>query len=390
MGFFAVLTSESMPVDQMPFVSRCHLNLWSLPGLAPGRRLMYLDVGLEVVATQSEVSAVRILLPFRLERGRWPDGSEVLQDLFGAATDQDTAELIFGGPVTMTQAAGAFRVTVGDYPTDMQVVRVRATAAKVADDDAVRQDSSLVKVTLQEAIRPGERAYFRVRFRVFGSEPLWRWSRSSGGAQVDFRICDVRESKFVDAERYLRQQILQIDQVNFFLMAPSRLVVAGKSPEFKYVRALEPGAWKKYLKGTAHLGRGGGLIVYYWQHRSTPLVEKDPLSRAAKPISADNPFRILLSLQRPQNRTWLTSVLQVAVGVLVAMVVLELGKHVDVSSWSLSDISLGATVRFLIGGTFLAFITFFERLRGWAAGRFLGPRLALRRFERWILGINAG
>lgn len=350
---------------------------------------MYFDVGLEVVATRAEVSTLRILLPFRLERGRWPDSSDVLQDLFNTTTEQDTAELIFGGPANISQSAGEYQVTIGNSPIAMRVLRVNATATKVADGEAVRQDSSLVEVALQEAIKPGERAYFRVRFRVFGSRPLWRWSRSSGGALVDFRICDVRESKLVDAERHLRKAILEIDQVNFFLMAPSRLAVADKSPEFKYIRALEPGAWQRYLQGTAHFGRGGGLTVYSWQDRSRRLDDQDPLSRATKPISADNPFRVLLSLQRPQTSTWFTSVPQVAVGVLLALGVLELGKRVDVSSWDLSNIGIGAVVKFLIGGTLLAFITFFERLRGWAVGWFLGPRLQLRRLERRILGIKA-
>lgn len=390
MGYFAVLAAAGTPKTDLPHVARCHLNLWALPGMFPGRRLLYLDVGVEIAAGASAVDAIQLLLPFRLEPGTWPDSSEVLQDLFDAVTDQTSAELIFGGPVKMTRCQDTYRLQVGDYAEEMRVSRVKPTAAKLVEDHAVRQDSSLVEVVLQDPVTPGKRAYFRVRLRVFGAPPLWRSTRVSGSAEVDFRICDVRESKFVDTERHLRERILDIDEANIFLMAPSKLIAEARSPELKYLRTLETGAWKRYLVGTAHRGSGGGLLVYYWQHKRVPQDENDPTSRSKSPINADNPFRVLLSLQRPASRVWWLTVLQVVLGVLLATVLIRLVEDVDLGSMRPEHLDFSTVVQFLLGTTLLAVIAFFERLRSWAAGRFLQPRSLLRRIERALLSIRLG
>jgi len=388
MGFFAVLAAEASTPDVTHFVKRCHLNLWSLPGLGFGRRLLYLDVGLQVQAGQTEVTSVQILLPFRLEEGGWPDTSRVLQDLYPAITDQTTAELVFGGPVDITQQGGEHIVKIGDYPETMKLVRVVPTSAKVVEDYAARPDSTLVDVNLHEAIPPGTSVYFRVRFRVFGSAPIWRWTRANGGAQVDFRIADVRESRFVDTERHLRKRILEIDEANVFLMAHPRLELRARSPEFKYLRALEPGVWRDYLKGASYRFGGGALLVYYWRHARKVDNASDVTSRSKDPIKADNPFRVFLDFHRPAGRPSWYLPLQAALGVLLALLLVEFGARADVQDWDPSELNLVTVLKILAGSTVVAVFGFFNRLRLWASGRFEIPRLILRRCERAVLAVG--
>jgi hypothetical protein len=360
--------------------------LWSMPSLAPGRRLLYLDVGLEVQAGQAEVNSLQLLLPFRVEEGAWPDTSVVLQDLYPAITDQTTAELVFGGPVDIRQQSGEHIVKIGDYSEEMKLVRVVPTAAKVVEDYAARPDSTLVDLFLNETVDPGKSVYFRVRFRVFGSAPMWRWTRATGGAQVDFRISDVRESRFVDTERHLRSRILEIDQANVFLMAHPRLELRARSPEIKYLRSLEPHVWRNYLKGASYRFGGGALLVYYWQHARRINGPDD--ARSSNPINADNPFRVFLDFHRPAGRSGWYTLLQASLGFLLALLVLNLGSRADVRDWKVSDLDLLTVLKIVAGSTLVATVGFFNKLRTWGSGRFKGPRIWLRKWERAILAIG--
>lgn len=386
MGFFAVLSDEGAANDPGHYVKRCHLNLWSLPSIVPGRRLLYLDVGLEVQAGESQVSSVQVLLPFRLEEGAWPDTSDVLQDLYTAITDQTTAELVFGGPVDIRQQGGEHFIKVGDYDDEMKLVRVVPTSAKLVEGYAVRPDSTLVAISLNETIEPGASVYFRVRFRIFGSAPLWRWTRATGGAQVDFRVSDVRESRFVETERHLRRRLLEIDQANVFLMAHPRMELRARSPEFKYLRTLEPDVWRNYLKGASYRGSGGALLVYYWRHAMRAKEQGGP--RSADPIRADNPFRVFLDFHRPAARTWWYTLIQTVIGLLVALAIFKFGSRINVSEWKFSDLDFVTLVKVVAGSTVVAVVGFFNKLRTWASGRFMGPRLTARKAERALLAIG--
>ena len=117
MGYFGILSDAD---DNRPDIFRTHLNLWSLPGLFPGRRLFYFDVGVEKCAGEKPVERIQMLLPFRVEEGKWPDGSRVVQDLYEHATHDDTSELIFGGPVAHRTEGGAHYLSVGDYPGEFE------------------------------------------------------------------------------------------------------------------------------------------------------------------------------------------------------------------------------------------------------------------------------
>ncbi|MFC8190364.1 hypothetical protein ACFUMH_01740 [Cellulomonas sp. NPDC057328] len=386
MGYFAVLAPQGASKDQLPRVSKCHLNLWSLPGLG-SRRLLYFDVGVELATAGLAISDFRLLLPFRIEEGKWPDGTSVVQDLQSHVVDQDTAELVFGGPVRIEQSAGAVAIYVGDYAEPVNVVRVNASQCEVSEDLKSREDSTLVRVVLQQPVGPNSRAYVRLRFRVFGSAPLWRWSRSSGGAEVDFRLYDVRESSFAEQERHLRDVMLEVDVLNIFVMAPSRLVVAARSPEFRYVRRLETGAWLKYLKGATFRGSGDRIAVYYWRHRRKTEEDGQAKNGATNP---DNPFRILLSLHRPQARSWYSLALLNFVGVMLAWGAVRLGGWVLASDIHLDLASLKGVLVFVFGASLASVIAAYERLRGWASGRFIRPRSTFRRAERWILSVKPG
>lgn len=389
MGYFAVLDADSTQGSNSPYIERCHLNLWALPGLFPGRRLFYMDIGLEVAAGDAPVSRLQVLLPFRIELGRWPDSTDVVQDLFDAVIDPTSAELIFGGPVTMSRAGESYFLEVGDYANKMRVIRVNPTASKVVEDHRVRSDSSLIEIVLHEKIAAGETAYCRLRVRAFGTPPLWRSTRLSGITTVDFRICDVRESNFVNTERHLRERILDIDRANIFFMAPSNLIAQARSPEFKYLRSLETGAWKRYLEGAAFRGVGGGMLVYYWSHKHVARDGAEQQSRSSAPINADNPFRILLSLQRPRIAGWWITVLQIIIGVLAAKLLVESFGDIDIKSLQAGLSDLPTLTKFFLGSTFLAALGFLRWVRGVAEERFLGPRKSLRKLERWILSVRS-
>ncbi len=387
MGYFAVLAPQGASKDDLPRVSKCHINLWSLPGLG-SRRLLYFDVGVELATATQPIGDFRLLLPFRVEEGKWPDGTSILQDLHSQVVDQDTAELVFGGPVHIEQSAGLVVIHVGDYAEPVNVVRVNASQCEVSADLQRRADSTLVRIVLQRPIGPDSRAYVRMRFRVFGSAPLWRWSRSSGGAEVDFRLYDVRESSFAEQERHLRDVMLEVDALNVFVMTPSRLVVAARSPEFRYVRRLETGAWLRYLSGAAFRGSGDRIAVYYWRHGRKSAEGVAGASNGT--TNPDNPFRILLSLHRPQARSWHSMVLLTFVGVMLAWGVVRLGAWALASDLHLDLASVGGVVTFVFGASLASVIAAYERLRGWAAGRFVRPRLAFRSFERWVLSFKSG
>lgn len=131
MGYFAVLRPQPAGDDsaEIPEIRRCHINLWSLSSLIPGRRLFYFDVGLELVATAGPIDQVELLLPFRVEEGPWKGragNDKTAQDLYDVISTGPAAELVFGGPVRIEQHGGGTSLRIGDYPDPLNLARVNS------------------------------------------------------------------------------------------------------------------------------------------------------------------------------------------------------------------------------------------------------------------------
>ncbi|MFF0013489.1 hypothetical protein [Streptomyces sp. NPDC005374] len=377
MGYFAVLFRNS---GEKFRIQRCHINLWALPGLLPGRRLLYFDVGLDIEAVGNRpVKSVQLLLPFRVEEARWRTGAAYALDLWEIAGQSDTAELIFGGPVEQHLSAGERRVESSRLAEPLQFVRIRENEVAPVEDFKQRDDCSLFRVPLDKSIPPGQRRYIRLRWQVFGTQPIWEWKRGGGGARVDLRISDIRESRFASQERPLRSRIAEIERVNFFLVLPPVLQVIAHSPAFNYLRRLEHQAWIPYLWGTAHFAWKRVLVVYSWRHSSDDGV---------KPISIENPFRVFLEFGRavPESCFY-----RIAKAVLLVFVVLSAQDHwslVNSAFQAVAHIDFLAVLAVVGAGTLLGGLALFERVRSWTQNRFLKPRVWLRRVERSILGLT--
>jgi hypothetical protein len=381
MGNFAVLSQPSeRALTACLKVKRLHVNIWALRGLWIGRRLLYFDVGVELELAHCEelpglkVHAVELLLPFRVEEGKWPNGAPVAQDLYTKVIDDHSGALIFGSPITVETANG--KSTVGFEGNSLHAVRVVEASVKAVEDYAGTSGSSLYTVPFQRPLEQGESIYFRTRWRVFGAAPLWRWTRQESGAHVDFRICDTRQGPASQRDQGFLDRILTIAGANVFVMAPGRFGPTNVSPEPKHIRALEPGAWTDYLSGAASRPwMASDLLVYAWARNSTD---------GGHPITENHPFRIFLAVNRPAARPGWLSVGYAAIGFALAWTVVSvsssLSKVIVVNSVDLSAY-LG-----IIGVTsLLAAWSLIQKLRPYLADRLRKPRLWIRRMERSLL-----
>ncbi len=383
MGYFAVLHSDD---EQLCRVRRCHLNLWCLPTFVPSRRLLYLDVGVQIEATGSKpVRSIQMLLPFRVEAGHWPDGEQSAHDLYNLLALEDVAELVFGGPVTQTQADSGHRILqIGDYQEDLWLVRTKVDDIKPAEGYSNRSDSSLYEVPLEREIQPGESRYIRLRWRLLESNQLWQRQRKTGGAHVDFRICDVRESRFVQKERSLRTRLCEIQTVNFFLMAPAHLNLLTTSPVMRYVRVLEPGAWKRYLESAAYSRENRGVLVYYWRYAKT---RTEGAQEVPVPISADNPFRVFVQFGQQHSHRW--TLLKFVLAFLLGTAILKYAPFIPTLIGSIPVPSTAQLLTLLGLFGVPAVLAAIGRTRRALANGLLYPRKKLRALERTLLATTS-
>lgn len=373
MGYFAVLAAPDGP-SFSPV--KCHVNLWALAGAAPGRRLWYLDVGLDIQAHDVPLTAIQLLLPVDIEVGGHAD-------LFDALSSQDVLELVFGGPVDLSTDRAADVQRLRGAGIDLECARI--DAPNVEYHNILDRHSSLITVPLQRPVPPAERRYVRMRFRVFGMGPTWRWRGpllARTGGRLDLRVSDVRESRSAVGERMLRDRVLPIDNLFVFVMLPNWLRPALANPDLAYVRTLESGAWTEYLKGAPHLGRADGLVVHYWKHVS-PARDGTGTGTPPGAITADNPFRGFLDVERPSAAHGWWFYARVAIAVLIALLAagpgLDLVRDVDLPSPSLSWFKL------LVGTTVVGIVAAIALLTHQIQTRARRIRLIIRTVERWVL-----
>lgn len=378
MGYFAVVQPADKSRTDRLSVGRLHVNVWALKGLWFGRRLLYFDVGVELKlgrdddSSDLEIATVELLLPFRVEEGKWPGGAPVAQDLHGKVIDDHSGALIFGSPITVDSANG--KSIVGFEGNSLNIVRVVESGIRAVAGHPATSDSSLYSIPLQRPLKQGESVYFRTRWRVFGAAPLWKWARLESGAQIDFRICDTRQGPASQRDQLL-DRVLPIAEANVFVMAPGRYCPTNVSPAPKHIRTLEPGAWTGYLEGAAKWQwMASDLLVYAWARR-----END----TAPAITEDDPFRIFLAMNRPAARPAWLSIGYAAAGFALAWALVSNSGSLPGIVVNSIDIS---SILGLIGiGSIMAAWAFIQFLRPYLADRVRRPRLWLRRIERFIL-----
>jgi hypothetical protein len=273
MGFFAILRDDP---DSDFDVIACHLNLWSLGGLL-GHKLFLFDVGLRLKNKQAkDLTKIRLALPFGTDK-------ESLTDLHDLMLNQSVAQLIFGKPVTIDDSTidyeGGSRVLVA---------RVSVNESQLHGElSNSRQGYSLWSIKIAPTIRKDEECYVRVRFELRSLGRTWVWKRSGiskTGAIVDLRIADVRQA--VSEWKTFEDQLIQIQAINVFVIAPPSLQFRATSPSYHYMRLLEGRVWEPYLRRKSDIRRSGKLVIFEWRNDANSKVD------------TTCPFRVLLDLSR--------------------------------------------------------------------------------------------
>lgn len=373
MGYFAVLKPDgSNEADEFSIV-RCHINLWVLRSFIPGRRLLYFDLGLQISATGSQpVKAIELLLPFRVENGYKGDQFQRCMDLYNTLFDPETAELIFGEPVTISGTSPSQKLTLASgvefHPRRIDTAQVEAIAVEP-------RRSSRYQVPLEAPLAAGATAYIRLRFRVFANRPLLTPRSAFGGLILDFRIADVRESRDRAKEASLRPRIVPIAAVNFFAMLPDQYQMLTASTQPRNMRILETRAWSAYLRRIAYMHPSNTQLVYYWR------------SAANTEVSSDNPFRVFATYQRHLNKAK-TAFWAVVVLLLVAALVRS-GWIPGITAENVRS-ALGPLMTFFGLLTMAGIIAIGRVIVGFAMNRFAKLRLAVRWVERLLLGRRLG
>lgn len=287
MGCFAVLQWGAGP---QVCVHRCHVNLWSLPGLL-GHRPMVIDIGLLVGIPQDQegrLEEITVAVPGALEPG--------VEDLYARMRRPDVAKLVFGNalaPGTDDDTLMLFErdsvdgtPRVGDPP--LRVRRLALQKASALDEARSETNVSVVSLKPVAPLQSGELGYVRARMRYHRPGRMWVWRRvlsRRDSALVDFRIADPREAATVKDGARLEAEMKKItlESVDVFVMAPDSYHLAEANPPLAYSRLLEGAAWTPYISGL----RGGygesKLVVHHW--------------RAAN-VSVEKPFRAFLALRR--------------------------------------------------------------------------------------------
>jgi hypothetical protein len=347
LGFLAILAPDGFKTQDLE-ITKCHVNLWSLPGII--RREFFIDVGVRLrVNSGHDLTTVRILLPF----GTRPDGFADLRDVL---RDQSAAELVFGEPVTIESQADICTIKYRD-----QVYEI----VKVQSGDLLLQGSrdrgeSLWELTLRSPIpaNGGER-YFRVRFEIDNLGNTWNWKHSvlsaKAGALVDLRICDVRQA-VSGIGRDLEDSIIPITDLYVFVVIPWRLHLRTASPPLKYLRVLEGRPWRTYLRRATDIRRAAKLVVYYWR-------APDPKQTSGKQIGIFNPMLVFLDVSREYGPFSLGNYVFILLVVLIAMVLAPAITSVA-RLYSFSSLAWIAGIVGLPGITLLGLWRFSNRVRG--------------------------
>lgn len=369
MGYFGVLSPSGADKDATFDVTRCHINVWVLRSFFPGRRLLYFDLGLEISPTGAKpVEAIEVLLPFMVEEGFKGDQFKRCMDLYDTLFHEETAELIFGEPVTMSGQPPDRKLTL---KSGSNLHPRHIDTAKVAASPNQPPQSSCYVLPLVVPATTGTPAYVRMRFRVFANRPLLTAKSPFGGVILDFRIADVRESRSRSSEVDIRRRLVPIERVDFFAMLPVQYQLVTDSPQLRYMRVLETRAWGYYLNRVAYM-HPTAQLVYYWRGTNA---------------SSDNPFRVFASYDRHLNKARVVLWTTVATLLVAGLLRSDWISGLDITGirtflWHhLHFLGLASLAGIMAAGQW--FINF-------ATNRFAKPRMVARWLERLILGRRLG
>jgi len=135
--------------------------------------------------------------------------------------------------------------------------------------------------------------YMRLRFPVRSLGRLWKWRKMMDrhGAVVDLRVNDLRGSFDVPEGQDYSDKIIQIEQLNCFVIAPIYFPIQKVNPGLKYMRLIEGRRWESYLGRATDLLRKGKLQIVFMRDAH---------------VGTDNEFRGTVSLGSKSNTSWLT------------------------------------------------------------------------------------
>ncbi len=269
MAYFAIISDKPSSFK----VVRCHINVWALNELFG--MTFFFDVGIGLRSIGSEpVTKFQVALPFR---------SSEFEDLRDKLLNTKTARLILGQPVEIKDGVISFDET--NERNSKKTIKLKTMSVPKPELDKMSTNNySLWNFELKSPIEPeGSTAetYIRMRFPVQSFSRTW--VKQGSGALVDIRISDVREGLAAQWEA-LEPNIVEIDGLNLFIIAPSTMKSRSVSPELKYVRLLEGPLWENYLGRRLQLVGRNKQIIYYW--------------RSEKPINRNKPFMAFLDLAK--------------------------------------------------------------------------------------------
>jgi hypothetical protein len=273
MASFAVLRDLGSDAFE---IKHCHLNLWRLPGFL--RERVFFDVGLHIAA-QTPITKFKIVVPFSA-------GS--ILDLRQSLTNKETAALIF--------RRSSLDHTVSFRDADnIRLIPLVVNKCKPCLEGV--REHSVWEVEI-EPLDTGEEAYVRFRLTVQNGVPTWNVKKHlllPYGAVMDFRIADTREARREYAAQIQWDYAVDIDEVNFFVVAPSDLQMQNASPAVYMSRLLEGDAWRSYLGRRTRKKR---LSIFGWEYPAAIQPGAAVQGSAPTPINRANPYRVFLDVTR--------------------------------------------------------------------------------------------
>lgn len=377
MGCFAVLKPDGASAFA---VDRCHVNLWSLPGLL-GHRPMIVDVGLLIRLpdeADQKLDQVAVAIPGALDPG--------VEDLARRMRRLDVAKLVFGNGLAPGTGDDKLMLYERDRRTgaplrDRAPVAARLLAlqgASALDDSRSEPNVSVAMLKLADPLKAGEVGYIRARFAYHRPGRMLVWKRvlrRRDSALVDFRIADPREAATVkDGDRLeAEMKTVVLENVDVFVMAPDAFHLTEANPALTYSRLLEGAAWTPYIGGLRGSYGESKLVVHHWH---------------ATDVGVQRPFRGFLALRRrpafaAPSDALMTALLAVllAFGILAPLKVRHgLQAVVDNVFDTVGGLVLAAVGVLSVG----LVITLLQRRRAWVRG----AKRWLKARERGLLGLR--
>jgi hypothetical protein len=280
MSLFAVISEGE---NSVPVIEVMHINYWCLGGLF--RRVFLCDIGVKFTAHDQPVDRILIVVPFTAA------GNDLI-DLYDTMAQHRVSALVFGEPLTsVTTDGGVHTIKTGDN----EEFRLHKLALHKAAFEPVPgpNPATICTIWVDPAVSDGDSAYFRARFRVADPGRTWLRARRllrTARALVDVRVNDMRE--VVDQPRLLEQRVkvLDIKQLNVFVIDDWRMQMRVASPPTRHIRILEGHAWERYLGRTTDLLKRDKLVIYYWRPDPEEAVTRNRPFRAFLDLSSEQPL----------------------------------------------------------------------------------------------------